>query len=57
MAKSCTCPQWQGEHQPGCALLDPPTRVLVNGTPIELLGIEQSLARIEGLLKKLVERA
>ncbi len=56
----CTCPGWGGwmtEHQPGCAHYRGTMRVLVNGTPIELLGIEQALARIEGLLKQLVERA
>ncbi len=51
----CPCPQGVVEHQPGC-MYRPPMRVLVNGTPIELWGIEQRLARIEKLLERLAEQ-
>ncbi len=55
MMYDCTCPHGVVEHQLGC-MYRAPMRVLVNGTPIELWGIEQRLARIEKLLELIVEK-
>ncbi len=54
------CPQKVVEHQPGCMYRPPSTsqiRVLINGTPMELWGIEQRLDQIEKLLERLTKQS
>ncbi len=42
-------------YEPGPCDCGPKVKVLINGTPIEQYGIEQSLMRIEKLLEKIAE--